>query len=46
MKALDYRLRSALGLPGHPVVIAGTITPSHLEENLAAAAAGAWPEAD
>ena len=45
MKALDYRVRSALALPGHPVVIAGTITPSHLEENLAAAAAGAWPEA-
>lgn len=40
MSAAEYRLRAALALPGHPVVIAGTITPSHLAENLAAAGQG------
>lgn len=38
-----WRLRSAIALPGHPVVIAGTIQPHHLQENLAAAAQGPWP---
>ena len=37
MGAAEFRLRSALALPGHPVVIAGTISPEHLAENLAAA---------
>lgn len=41
--AAQFRLRSALVLPGHPVVIAGTITPEHFEENLVAAAQGGWP---
>lgn len=38
-----FRLRTALALPGHPVIIAGTVTPAHFRENLAAAAAGPWP---
>ena len=35
--AAEHRLRAAWALPGHPVVIAGTIAPGHLAENLAAA---------
>lgn len=31
-----YCLKSALALPGHPVVIVGTITPAHLAENVGA----------
>jgi aryl-alcohol dehydrogenase-like predicted oxidoreductase len=42
MGAAEFRLRSALALPGHPVVIAGTVNPAHFAENLAAAARGAW----
>ena len=41
MSAAAFRLRSALALPGNPVIIAGTITTRHLAENLAAACAGA-----
>ena len=37
LSAAEFRVRSALALPGYPVVIAGTINPSHLAENLAAA---------
>ena len=44
MGAAEFRLRSALALPGNPVVIAGTITLAHFEENLAAAAQGPWSE--
>lgn len=33
----EYALRAALHLPGHPVVIVGTISPEHLRENAAAA---------
>ncbi|MDB6071237.1 MAG: aldo/keto reductase [Verrucomicrobiales bacterium] len=43
LSAAAHRLRSALALPGRPVVIAGTVTPAHFRENLAAAAAGPWP---
>ena len=35
--AAEHRLRAAWELPGHPVVIAGTISPAHLAENVAAA---------
>ena len=41
MSAATFQLRSALALPGNPVIIAGTIAPGHLAENLAAARAGA-----
>ena len=39
MSAAEFRLRSAFLLPGHPVVIAGTINPAHFQGNLAAAKA-------
>ncbi len=41
MSGAEFCLRSALDLPGHPVVVAGTITPAHFRENLAAAGRGA-----
>ncbi len=44
--AAEYRLRAALALPGHPVVIAGTVNLAHFAENLHAAGHGPWrPEA-
>ena len=42
LSAAAHRLRSALALPGNPVIIAGTVTPAHFRENLDAAAAGPW----
>lgn len=42
MSAAEFRLRSGLALAGHPVIIAGTISPKHFQENLEAAAGGPW----
>ncbi len=42
MSAAAFRLRSALALPGHPVIIAGTISLAHFQENVAAAGQGPW----
>lgn len=33
---VEYCLRPAARLPGHPVIIAGTLNPQHLAENIAA----------
>jgi aryl-alcohol dehydrogenase-like predicted oxidoreductase len=42
MSPAEFRLRSAMALPGHPVIIAGTISPGHFQENLLAAGRGPW----
>lgn len=42
LSAAEFHLRSALALPGYPVVVAGTITPSHFAENLTAAGRGPY----
>ena len=33
---LEYSLRSAMALPGNPVIITGTLSPGHLRQNVAA----------
>lgn len=35
LSPIEYCIRPALRLPGHPVVIAGTLNPLHLAENIA-----------
>lgn len=42
LSATGHRLRAALVLPGNPVIIAGTISPGHLRQNLEECARGPW----